>query len=52
MLRKKFAAEEAQWQLVEKKALTWLKKESKKAGVGDDVDWASVASHLVDIVGV
>jgi hypothetical protein len=45
-LQKQYAADKEQWELVEKKAYTWIKKETKKLGVADTVDWQALAIQL------
>ncbi len=50
ILRTKFSAEMSQWHLAEKKALTWLKREVSKFGIGDNVDLAAVVVQFAQSV--
>jgi hypothetical protein len=51
-LQKQYAGDKEQWELVEKKAYNWIKKETKKLGVAENTNWQTLALQLVASVGL
>jgi len=47
LFEKKFPSQKINWNLVVKKANSWIKKESIKAGIPEDFDWSRSASNFL-----
>eukprot|EP00026_Physarum_polycephalum_P002556 Phypoly_transcript_02563.p1 GENE.Phypoly_transcript_02563~~Phypoly_transcript_02563.p1 ORF type:complete len:905 (+),score=178.71 Phypoly_transcript_02563:1-2715(+) len=52
LFQKRYAGDREQWELVEKKGITWVKKECKKLSLPDDMDWKAMATKLASSVGI